>query len=111
MAPTARQTAPMRKRPLKAIIAVIAVVGGGTLAGRLAGYKFGGNVVVRCRKGHLYTTIWIPGVKMKGLDFGFARFQHCPVGHHWSLTVPVKESTLSDDEKAEAASHKDVRLP
>jgi hypothetical protein len=101
----------MPKLPLKPLAFVAGVVGAGTLAGRLAGYKFGGNTVVRCQQGHLYTTIWIPGVKLKGLELGFARFQRCPVGQHWSLAIPVKEAALSEEERQEAASHKDIRLP
>jgi hypothetical protein len=28
---------------------------------KMRGYGFAGDVVVRCRRGHVYTTIWIPG--------------------------------------------------
>jgi len=28
----------------------------------LRGYPLGGQVVVRCREGHLFTTLWIPSV-------------------------------------------------
>jgi hypothetical protein len=49
-------------RPLLISVGLIA---GGTVAGRLLGYNMGGNLVVRCRQGHLFTTIWIPGVKLK----------------------------------------------
>ena len=31
-----------------------------TVALRLRGYRMGGNVVVRCRNGHFFTTIWVP---------------------------------------------------
>lgn len=100
----------MRKL-LKPLAFIAGAVGAATLAGRLAGYKFGRNMVVRCQKGHLYTTIWIPGVKLKGLEFGFARYQRCPVGNHWGLALPVKEDQLSEEERQEAASHKDIRVP
>ncbi len=46
--------------------------------------------------GHLFTTLWIPGVKLKAIDLGAARVQHCPVGNHWSLVVPVRESDLTE---------------
>lgn len=82
-----------------------------TLVARKLGYKVGGNVVVRCRQGHLYTTLWIPGVKLKAVDLLVARFQRCPVGHHWSLVVPVRDADLSEAERREAAAHHDVRLP
>ena len=48
------------------------------------------------REGHLFTTIWIPGVKLKELDLVVARIQRCPVGQHWSLVVPVREADLTD---------------
>jgi hypothetical protein len=71
----------------------------------------GGNVVVRCRKGHLFTTIWIPGVKLKAVDLGVVRFQWCPIGRHWSFVIPVRDSDLSDEERQLARQHHDVRIP
>jgi hypothetical protein len=47
-----------RYRPL---LIAAGIIVGGTVAGRLLGYNMGGNVVVRCRQGHLFTTLWIPG--------------------------------------------------
>src|SRR5579862_1858157 len=73
-----------------------------TLLARLRGYKLGGQTIVRCRSGHLFTTIWIPGVKLKALDLGIARIQYCPVGHHWSLVTPVRGSDLNPTERARA---------
>jgi hypothetical protein len=75
-------------------------------SGRLAG-----NVVVRCRKGHLFTTIWIPGASAKSLRLGFWRYQRCPVGHHWSKVTPVREANLSPPELSAAHEHKDIRIP
>jgi hypothetical protein len=69
------------------------------------------NLVVRCRTGHLFTTIWIPGASLKAVRFGWWRLQHCPVGKHWSIVAPVKETELSNGEKLAARGHKDVRLP
>jgi hypothetical protein len=90
---------------------VIATLAGFTFAARRLGYKLGPNTIVRCRRGHLFTTIWIPGVKLKGLDLGIARLQRCPVGSHWSLVTPVRESDLTDEERALALEHRDVRIP
>lgn len=90
---------------------VIAILIAGTLIARRLGYMVGGNVVVRCRQGHRFTTLWIPGVKLKALDLGVARFQHCPVGHHWTLVTPVRDKDLTDEERLEAARHHDIRLP
>ena len=78
---------------------------------KLRGYRMGGNLVVRCRKGHLFTTIWVPGASLKAVRLGWWRFQRCPVGNHWSLVTPVKEYDLTEDEKRLASEHKDVRIP
>jgi hypothetical protein len=93
--------------PLLLIAAIIV----GTRLARRRGYAFGGNTIVRCRRGHLYTTIWIPGVKLKALDLGIARLQYCPVGEHWSLVTPVRDSDLSDEERRFARAHHDVPIP
>jgi hypothetical protein len=90
---------------------VLLVLFAGTLVARRRGYTIGGHVVVRCRRGHLSTTLWIPGINLKGLDFGLARWQRCPVGRHWSLVTPVKESDLTEDERAFAHAHHDVPIP
>ncbi len=71
----------------------------------------GGKIVVRCHEGHLFTTLWIPGVSVKAARLGPWRFQRCPVGRHWSLVTPVAESALSEDERRDASSHRDGRLP
>jgi hypothetical protein len=98
-------------RSRKSFAVAMAVLVGGTVLARRLGYKVGGNVVVRCRKGHLFTTLWIPGVKLKAIDLGIARIQFCPVGQHWSLVVPVRDSELSDEERRFASAHHDIRLP
>lgn len=69
---------------------VIGVVVGFTLLARRLGYNLGGRVRARCRQGHEFTTLWIPGVKLASLDLIVARVQRCPVGHHWSLVTPVR---------------------
>jgi len=70
-----------------------------------------GNVVVRCHRGHLFTTLWIPGASIKSLRLVAWRFQRCPVGRHWSLVTPVDASKLTEDERRFAREHHDVRLP
>ncbi|HEY5120957.1 MAG TPA: hypothetical protein VII84_05235 [Acidimicrobiales bacterium] len=69
------------------------------------------DVVVRCAKGHLFTTIWIPGASFKSVRLGFKRYQHCPVGHHWSVVTPVSATELSEAERTEAARVHDIRIP
>lgn len=99
------------KKALRSLVGVASLLAAGTLIARRLGYKVGGNTVVRCRQGHLFTTLWIPGVKLKALDLVVARIQHCPVGNHWSLVVPVREADLSDEERRFAAAHHDIRIP
>jgi hypothetical protein len=78
---------------------------------RVRGYPIGGKLIVRCRRGHLFTTLWIPGASFKALRLGWVRFQWCPVGRHWSLVTPVKDSELTAAEKDRARSEHDLRLP
>ena len=101
----------MRRKPLRSLLLVSALIAGSMIIAQRLGYKLGVNTVVRCRQGHLFTTIWIPGVKLKGLDLGVARFQWCPVGRHWTLVTPVRESDLTDEDRRVAAEHHDVRIP
>ncbi len=82
-----------------------------TLALASRGYGLGGNVVVRCRRGHLFTTIWIPGGSFKALRLGWSRVQRCPVGGHWGLVTLVRLSELSDEERKSAEQCRDVRIP
>jgi hypothetical protein len=78
---------------------------------RRRGYGPAGNVVVRCREGHLFTTIWVPGVSLKSVRLAWWRFQRCPVGNHWSLVTPVRQSELSEEERRAASEAKDIRVP
>jgi hypothetical protein len=82
-----------------------------TIAARLLGYGVGGNTIVRCRRGHLFTTIWLPGVSVKSIRLGWWRIQRCPVGGHWSLVVPVREAELTVTEREAARETKDIRIP
>jgi hypothetical protein len=67
---------------------------------------------VRCSKGHLYTTIWIPLGSLKAVRLGFRRrFQRCPVGHHWAMTERLDPETLSEQEREQAAATHDLRIP
>jgi hypothetical protein len=78
---------------------------------RARGYPMGGNLIVRCRRGHLFTTLWIPGVSFKALRLGWMRFQWCPVGRHWSLVTPARDSELTGNEERHARARHDLRLP
>lgn len=106
-----QQTKGRLHRASPSLIVVVAVLVVGTLVARRRGYNIGINTVVRCRQEHLFTTIWIPGVSVKSLRLGWARLQYCPVGRHWTLVTPVKDSDLSDEDRQFAAEHRDVRIP
>jgi hypothetical protein len=73
--------------------------------------RLGGRVIVRCREGHLYSTLWIPGASLKSVRLGPWRLQRCPVGHHWSIVTPVKEASLSSAELDAARATRDARIP
>ncbi len=75
------------------------------------GYRFGPATLVRCLKGHLFTTTWIPGASFKAIRLGWYRLQRCPIGKHWTLVKPVKESDLTEEELAQAKSVRDTRVP
>jgi hypothetical protein len=101
----------MSRRVLRTILIIAGLITGGTLIARRLGYNLGTDTIVRCRQGHLFTTIWIPGVKLKELDLVIARIQRCPVGHHWSLVVPVRPATLTAENREFAQAHHDVKIP
>jgi hypothetical protein len=78
---------------------------------RRRGFILGAWTVVRCRHGHLFTTIWVPGASLKAIRLGWWRLQRCPVGRHWSLVTPADVSTLSQDDRQVAAQHRDAAIP
>ena len=78
---------------------------------RRRGFMIGANTAVRCRTGHLFTTLWIPGGSLKAIRLGWWRFQRCPVGRHWSFVTPVRQSDLTEEERRLAAQTRDVRIP
>jgi hypothetical protein len=101
----------MARRVVRTILIAAGVAAAGTLIARRLGYNLGTNTVVRCRQGHLFTTVWIPGVKLREIDLVVARVQRCPVGKHWSLVVPVRNVDLTDEEIQFAREHHDIRIP
>jgi hypothetical protein len=93
------------------IVAIIAgVVATAVVAANVAmrrrGYSIPGKTVVRCSKGHLFTTTWIAGGSLKAARLGpRTRYQRCPVGKHWAIVHPVKDADLTDEERRIAAGH------
>lgn len=90
------------------IVGLAAFVVGAVIAHR-QGYKKLGEVVVRCRRGHFFTTEWAARGAMRGLDLGWARIQRCPVGGHLTVVVPVDDSDLTAEQKKQAREHRDDR--
>src|SRR4051812_14334270 len=109
MAGRNRRRSARRRRRAAAVALVTTVAEAGMLWMR--GHRLAGNVVVRCRRGHLYTTIWIPGASVKSLRLGWWRLQRCPVGHHWSVVTPVRTSDLTQEERRSASEARDIRVP
>ncbi|HWE80524.1 MAG TPA: hypothetical protein VG265_02650 [Gaiellaceae bacterium] len=94
----------------------VAVAFGLTLAeaamvARRRGSLLGAGIVVRCRCGHVFTTIWLPGVSLKAIRLGPWRLQRCPVGRHWTLVTPVKTSDLTPGERELAHRQHDLLVP
>ena len=102
-------TARRNRRRILAVVVIANVIG--TAIARALGYGVGGNTVVRCRRGHLFTTIWIPGVSLKSVRLGWWRIQRCPVGPHWTIVVPVRDDDLTTSEQREAHETRDIRIP
>ena len=99
------------KHSLKIVGLVIVGLAVATVVARRRGYSgLGGNTIVRCRRGHLFSTIWIPGASLKAVRLGWFRFQYCPVGEHWTLVRPVRDQDLSEDQRREAVEHHDNRV-
>jgi hypothetical protein len=103
----------MRSRRNRALIVAIVVLAyaTATIIARRRGYGVGGNATVRCRAGHLFTTLWVPGASVKAVRLGWFRFQWCPVGRHWTMVHPVRGADLTDDERERAAAIHDIRIP
>jgi hypothetical protein len=66
----------------------------------------GGKIVVRCSKGHVFTTTFSPLGSLTSIRLGAARFQRCPVGNHWSLVKPVNDSELTEEDRREPATQR-----
>lgn len=110
---------PQSQAALALVIALVAIAAAAAAFGRSPlGRRIGrratratGNVVVRCRSGHLFTTTWVPGMSFKAIRLGFTRFQYCPVGEHWTLVSPVDTSRLTEAERRTADAYRDTRIP
>jgi hypothetical protein len=93
------------------LVVALATVGAEALVLRSRGYGMAGDVVVRYRRGHLFTTLRLPGVSFTALRLGWWRLQHCPVGRHGSLVTPTRMADVTPHERATARSVHDLALP
>jgi hypothetical protein len=59
----------------------------------------------------LFETTWVPLASFKAVRLGSRRLQRCPVHHRFELIRRVDPTTLTDDERAEAARNPSGRLP
>jgi hypothetical protein len=63
------------------------------------GPAIAGKIMFRCSKGHVFTATASPLASLVAIRLGAARFQRCPVGHHWTLVRPVNDSDLTDENR------------
>ena len=100
-----------------AIAAVLVVVGTVTVMVRFSrfprdnGYRFGADVIVRCRDGHLFTTTWVPLVSLKAIRLGMVRFQYCPLCDRPTFVTLMRDSDLTATERQIAALNRDTGIP
>jgi hypothetical protein len=99
------------------LIYVLAVVILAVVAARVArmsrsqGYRFGRDVIVRCRDGHLFMTTWVPMMSVKAIRIGLVRIQRCPVGDHVTAVQLMRDEDLTPAERLEAGRHHDSGVP
>ena len=93
------------------LVVVIAVYVFVYVRARHRGIQQGATRIARCSQGHLFTSTVIPGASIRAVRLGSERYQHCPVGDHWSLVRWVDPSSLTPEERAAAASVRDSRIP
>ena len=95
-----------------AVVFVYVVSRMGAAAGHKRGYSgMGGDTVVRCSQGHLFTTKWVVGSSVKAVRLGYKRYQRCPLCEKWRIVVPVRDDELTDEDRRLAAEHHDTKLP
>jgi len=95
-----------------ALVFVVLVAVLGARMGRWRGYSgMGGDTIARCRQGHLFTTVWIPGASLKAVRLGSKRYQRCPVCKKWRIVTPVRDDDLTEEERQVAASRHDTKVP
>jgi hypothetical protein len=95
-------------------LALVIFVGVALRAWRMSkaqGYRYGRDVIVRCRDGHLFMTTWIPMMSVKAIRLGLVRVQYCPVGEHTTAVRLMRDEDLTPAERREASRHHDNGVP
>jgi hypothetical protein len=95
---------------LALVLLVVVAVRAGRMS-QLRGYRFGRDVIVRCRDGHLFMTTWIPMVSFKAIRLGLVRYQYCPVGDHLTAVRLMRDEDLTPAERLAASRHRDNGVP
>jgi hypothetical protein len=94
-----------------ALVIFVAVAIRAAQMSRQRRYRFGHDVIVRCRDGHLFTTTWIPMMSVKAIRLGLLRVQRCPVGDHVTTVQLMRDEDLTPAELMEAGRHHDNGVP
>ena len=94
-----------------AVVIVVVVAVRVRRMSQLQGYRFGRDVIVRCRDGHLFMTTWIPMVSFKAIRFGLVRLQYCPVGGHFTAVRLMRDEDLTPAERLAAGRQHDNGVP
>jgi hypothetical protein len=92
------------------VVLVIAVMGDHA-DNRHGHSSAGGETVVRCSHGHLFTTRWVVGSSLKAVRLGDRRYQRCPVCARGRIVVPVPDAELTEEDRRTAAEQHDTPLP
>ena len=101
-----------RARWRRTTLCAVAFYAVATVVARRRGYSgLGGWTLVRCSQGHLFRTIWVPGVSLKAIRLGWYRAQFCPVGRHWTLVSPVADADAATGVAPLRLVPRDVGLP
>jgi len=66
---------------------------------------------VKCKEGHLFTTIWMPFGSFKAVRLANYRYQYCPVGHHWTSVMRLDQNLTDSKTLQKAAAVHDIRIP
>jgi hypothetical protein len=67
-------------------------------------------VIAQCSQGALFETLWVPRVSFKAVRLGKRRLQRCPVHRRWQFIHRIDPTTLTVEQRADAAQYRARRL-